>query len=463
MSCCTCSARALELFVKHIAGINIGRPRPARLAITSRKPLGSHSFPRSLQTANTRIGKNTHVPFRTLTGEEARVQCHGDEGERSKASQSRHVDGERHAEVAINNFPEETLPSKDIPLSSGMNLAEPQQLQQRVSEAAVDEVRLRNLHISSSTPGSENSPNLITPILQTWIARRFPAQSQRIISRKLRKTRREAEGKYRPRAQEVQQKFVDHQASIVRDTNMLVQPDRQKKKHVTASVGSPPEESADKDEDTSVLDLINGLEGPEVKLEKPKTIDPQIHKAAKKLKYDKMLADKAVMKKKALLAARKPPKEPWQVQKTALEHKFGAAGWNPRKRLSPDTLEGIRAIHASDPVTYTTETLSEHFKITPEAIRRILKSKWKASEDEQADRRARWERRGVKKWEALAGLGVRPPVKWRAMGVGSEKGVKPERVPKRTLKRGGDGSGELSWDEVVADLDDGAGFAARIL
>ncbi|KAK1818820.1 ribosomal protein S8A [Friedmanniomyces endolithicus] len=71
----------------------------------------------------------------------------------------------------------------------------------------------------------------------------------------------------------------------------------------------------------------------------------------------------------------KPKRDPWELQKDALEHKFGETGWQPRKRLSPDTLDGIRALHASDPGAYSTETLSDHFKIAPEAIRRILKSK----------------------------------------------------------------------------------------
>ncbi|KAK4547900.1 hypothetical protein LTR36_010619 [Oleoguttula mirabilis] len=143
----------------------------------------------------------------------------------------------------------------------------------------------------------------------------------------------------------------------------------------------------------------------------------------------------------------KPKKESWQVQKGALERKFGVTGWQPRKRLSPDTVEGVRALHASDPAAYPTETLSEHFKVAPEAIRRILKSKWRPDDEETEDRKNRWERRGAKKWQDMAEQGVRPPAKWRAMGVGSEEGIREDKVPKRKKKSRSDG--HLSWDEVV--------------
>ncbi|KAH9845036.1 required for respiratory growth protein 9, mitochondrial-like [Teratosphaeria destructans] len=63
----------------------------------------------------------------------------------------------------------------------------------------------------------------------------------------------------------------------------------------------------------------------------------------------------------------------------------------------------------------------------------------------------------------MAAQGVRPPAKWRAMGAGSERGVREERVPRRrSTKRRGEG---LSWDEVVGDMGGGAGagLAERLL
>jgi hypothetical protein len=110
--------------------------------------------------------------------------------------------------------------------------------------------------------------------------------------------------------------------------------------------------------------------------------------------------------------------EVWQTQKQALQEKFGEDRWAPRKRLSPDTLEGIRSMHASDPERYSTPVLAEHFKVSPEAIRRILKSKWQPKPEEMEDRRRRWESRGERIWTTLAEIGTRPPKKWREMGVG---------------------------------------------
>ena len=113
-------------------------------------------------------------------------------------------------------------------------------------------------------------------------------------------------------------------------------------------------------------------------------------------------------------------REPWQIQKSALTDKFGSSGWSPRKRLSPDALEGIRALHAQYPEKYTTPELAQHFKVSPEAIRRILKSKWRPSDDEEMDRRRRWDKRGVAIWSQMVETGMKPPRKWRQMGVGKE-------------------------------------------
>ncbi|KAJ5780155.1 hypothetical protein N7457_005315 [Penicillium paradoxum] len=99
--------------------------------------------------------------------------------------------------------------------------------------------------------------------------------------------------------------------------------------------------------------------------------------------------------------------EHWQVQKAALKEKF-AEGWNPTKKLSPDALDGIRTLHAKAPEKFTTAVLAEEFEVSPEAIRRILKSKWRPSEDEMESRRKRWENRHDRIWSRMAELGLRP-------------------------------------------------------
>lgn len=114
----------------------------------------------------------------------------------------------------------------------------------------------------------------------------------------------------------------------------------------------------------------------------------------------------------------KPQKEMWEVQKIALKEKFGEQGWNPRKRLSPDALDGIRTLHAQYPETYSTPVLAEHFKVSPDAIRRILKSKWRPSEEEEEKRKRRWEKRGENIWTDMSKLGIKPPKPWRQKGIG---------------------------------------------
>ncbi|MCJ1352197.1 MAG: Required for respiratory growth protein 9 mitochondrial [Icmadophila ericetorum] len=129
-------------------------------------------------------------------------------------------------------------------------------------------------------------------------------------------------------------------------------------------------------------------------------------------------------------------REEWQIQKEALKRKFGETGWNPRKRLSPDALEGIRSLHAQYSETYTTPVLAEHFKVSPEAIRRILKSKWKPNEEQEEDRRRRWDKRGETIWSSMVELGVKPPKKWREMGIGRRIPIdesRPKRKPETSF------------------------------
>jgi hypothetical protein len=109
----------------------------------------------------------------------------------------------------------------------------------------------------------------------------------------------------------------------------------------------------------------------------------------------------------------------WRRQKAALKRILDGQAWNPtRKKLSPDTMDGIRAMHQAYPETLTTPVLAKHFEISPEAIRRILKSKWKPTEEEEEKRMARWEKRGKEVWERLVReKGYKPPKKWRDLGV----------------------------------------------
>ncbi|KLO14107.1 hypothetical protein SCHPADRAFT_903549 [Schizopora paradoxa] len=58
-------------------------------------------------------------------------------------------------------------------------------------------------------------------------------------------------------------------------------------------------------------------------------------------------------------------------------------GWNPPRKISRDAMEGLRSLHAHDPETFSTPVLAEKFQISPEAVRRILRSKWMPKREER--------------------------------------------------------------------------------
>ncbi|KAI5292839.1 Required for respiratory growth protein 9 mitochondrial, partial [Ascosphaera acerosa] len=108
-----------------------------------------------------------------------------------------------------------------------------------------------------------------------------------------------------------------------------------------------------------------------------------------------------------------PPrkKQPdWRVHREASKRKF-PEGWHPHRKVSPDTMELMRAMHRANPAVYSTPQLAQEFRLSPEAVRRILKSKWRPTGEEAEERRARWEKRGARIWAHMAELGLRPKTK----------------------------------------------------
>lgn len=83
----------------------------------------------------------------------------------------------------------------------------------------------------------------------------------------------------------------------------------------------------------------------------------------------------------------------WKRQKMALRGKLKGENWNPKKRLSRDEIESVRLLRQQFPQMGARE-LGEKFKISPEVIRRILKSKWQPTEDDMVKLHDRWKRRG---------------------------------------------------------------------
>ncbi|KAF2654099.1 hypothetical protein K491DRAFT_769109 [Lophiostoma macrostomum CBS 122681] len=174
---------------------------------------------------------------------------------------------------------------------------------------------------------------------------------------------------------------------------------------------------------------------------------------------------------------RRREKPDWLIQKEALKEKLGENHWNPRKKLSPDTMEGIRHLNETQPERFTTPVLAQYFKVSPEAIRRILKSNWRPSDEEQEERLRRWDKRGETIWSNLVELGVKPPKKWREMGVGrATGGLKPKwKGNARNTVPINDSVSDPGFDEGLIPIVDGksgdrlseseynSSFAARML
>ncbi|KAH9994527.1 hypothetical protein BJV74DRAFT_830961 [Russula compacta] len=59
-------------------------------------------------------------------------------------------------------------------------------------------------------------------------------------------------------------------------------------------------------------------------------------------------------------------------------------GWAPPYKLSRAAMDGLRALHAHDPDTFTTPVLANKSCISPEAVRRILRSKWQPTPEQRA-------------------------------------------------------------------------------
>jgi Neugrin len=91
-----------------------------------------------------------------------------------------------------------------------------------------------------------------------------------------------------------------------------------------------------------------------------------------------------------------PTPSRWAQHRASMKAKF-PKGWAPPHKLSRTAMDGLRALHAHDPDTFTTPVLSEKFRISPEAVRRILRSKWQPTKEQHArllerERRHRHER-----------------------------------------------------------------------
>lgn len=81
-------------------------------------------------------------------------------------------------------------------------------------------------------------------------------------------------------------------------------------------------------------------------------------------------------------------------KKRDLSHRKRYGEWRPTKKLSRQQMLDIRNLKEQMPEMKTIQ-IADHFKISPEAVRRILRSKWVPSDDEESDliRRAEKQKR----------------------------------------------------------------------
>lgn len=82
-------------------------------------------------------------------------------------------------------------------------------------------------------------------------------------------------------------------------------------------------------------------------------------------------------------ARAEPVPEEFLKHRKVMKERF-PDGWNPPRKLSREAMDGLRALHAHDPETFNTPALAEKFRISPEAVRRILKSKWLPKPEQRA-------------------------------------------------------------------------------
>ena len=78
-----------------------------------------------------------------------------------------------------------------------------------------------------------------------------------------------------------------------------------------------------------------------------------------------------------------PTPSRWAQHRASLKTKF-PEGWAPPHKLSRAAMDGLRALHAHDPDTFTTPVLADKFRISPEAVRRILRGKWQPTQEQRA-------------------------------------------------------------------------------
>ncbi|KAF3284932.1 Required for respiratory growth protein 9 mitochondrial [Orbilia oligospora] len=88
----------------------------------------------------------------------------------------------------------------------------------------------------------------------------------------------------------------------------------------------------------------------------------------------------------------------WKIHMDSVKSKLKGEKWNPFGRLSPAAVATLKQLKQENP-GMTVEEYAPIFKISPDALRRILKSKWMPTPEQETDRNERWKRRGKAVWQ----------------------------------------------------------------
>ncbi|CEP64610.1 mitochondrial ribosome assembly protein RRG9 LALA0_S12e02872g [Lachancea lanzarotensis] len=142
-----------------------------------------------------------------------------------------------------------------------------------------------------------------------------------------------------------------------------------------------------------------------------------------------------------LQAARMPD---WKRQKLSLKRKFQGEKWNPKKKLSREQMESLRLLKQQFPHMSASQ-LGDHFKVSPEVVRRILKSKWAPDELERSKIQERWKRRSERVTQLYENHTIQgPPSKKLILGSGRSAANLTVQGIKKTTRPAGNDSSKLS-------------------
>ncbi|KAI8969400.1 hypothetical protein BD414DRAFT_428661 [Trametes punicea] len=116
----------------------------------------------------------------------------------------------------------------------------------------------------------------------------------------------------------------------------------------------------------------------------------------------------------------KPTPLEYVAHRQTMKKKF-PDGWAPPRKISREAMDSLRSLHMLDPRTFSTPVLAERFRISKEAVRRILKSKWEPTREERA-RLAAKERKAREEWK----LQKRQEERHKHERMQEEYGIMPE-------------------------------------